>query len=90
MKRFVQLLGLCVCLSVQANEVDTELDVSVPDVETVLNIYNFCVEQYSQDEDSDTESFLLNCVNADLKASAYKIFSSYNELKSFVDIEHEV
>ena len=90
MKRFVQLLSLTFCLSLQANEIDTELDVSIPDVETVLNIVSYCAEQYPEEESVENQSLLLSCVNADLKASAYRVFNSYSELQSFIDIEHEV
>jgi len=68
-----------------ANEFESESTDLTPDVDTVLDIYSFCVEQYAEHENIDTE--LLNCVNQDLETAAYQTFSSVSMLNKFISLE---
>lgn len=68
-----------------SNDLESQVSESTPDLDTVLNIYNFCVEkQYSDQDDFNMETYLLDCVNVDLITAAYQTFNSYNGLIEFI------
>lgn len=59
-------------------------EISTPTVELVKVIYNFCLEQLSEQSEPDIEKYILGCVNSDLEISSYQTFDTYTELTSFI------
>jgi|GEM_PF-1940391 len=72
-----------------ANDVTASDELDKPGVELVVTIHNFCLEQYSEQDDPDMENYILGCVNTDLETSAYRPFKSYSELQTFITPERE-
>ncbi|WDD97461.1 hypothetical protein [Thalassomonas actiniarum] len=83
------LVTVCFSGGLLAQEPVTQSTLSQPDIDTVVNIHNFCVEQHSEHEEPNREKYLFNCVNADLQASAYRLFTSVDELKLFIKSERD-
>ncbi len=59
------------------------------DHETVSQIQEYCSEQYIEDIEVSIEKQILTCINNDLEAAGYKVFTSYGQVKSLLKSTQE-
>lgn len=76
--------SLLVTLNAVATELESETLAPPPQVEEYLD---FCFDPLSND--ADTDEYTLNCVNALLKDSGFKAFSSYEEMVAYMNREDD-
>lgn len=88
MKKIAFILSILASSIVLANQVETD-ELSTPTVELAKTIHEFCLVQYSEQDERDVESYILDCVNLDLEISSYKTFDTYTELTAFISKEDE-
>lgn len=73
-------IGLLVSMNALASE-PIETNLAPPSL--VQDFYDYCSEVVPQDED-DTDSFKLKCVNEQLTDSSYDTFNSYKKLVDYM------
>lgn len=56
-------------------------DLDEVDQETLVDIYDYCI-----DVESDNDSALLECINDDLLATDYKMFGSIDDVRKVIGL----